>query len=165
MVADQLDITNGHAARMRFSRFKQHMEGIPPTPRKPRQTSTAQKNPMFEMALKAPKKKGVASRGESMSGVESLVKPETRLSVKGESFADCDPMNGVEKPVKTEPVIKQECQEGESVPDLVLRKRKSLSVSDNPASALPAAGRLRQQTIQPSVKTEPDVKIEPTSDD
>ena len=35
MAAD-LDITNGHAARMRFSRFKQHMEGVPPTPRKPR---------------------------------------------------------------------------------------------------------------------------------
>ena len=36
MVASQLGITNGHAARMRFSRFKQHMEGVPTTPRKPR---------------------------------------------------------------------------------------------------------------------------------
>ena len=36
LVADSLNITNGHAARMRFSRFKQHMEGIPTQPRTPR---------------------------------------------------------------------------------------------------------------------------------
>ncbi|KAI9842211.1 MAG: hypothetical protein M1837_007424 [Sclerophora amabilis] len=33
-VAAQLEITNGHAARMRFSRFKQHMEGVVPSPRR-----------------------------------------------------------------------------------------------------------------------------------
>ena len=33
-VAAQLNITNGHAARMRFSRFKQAMEGVVPAPRK-----------------------------------------------------------------------------------------------------------------------------------
>ncbi|KAI9807608.1 MAG: hypothetical protein M1825_005548 [Sarcosagium campestre] len=33
-VADQLSITNGHAARMRYSRFKQAMEGITPTSRR-----------------------------------------------------------------------------------------------------------------------------------
>ncbi|KAL1959474.1 hypothetical protein VTO42DRAFT_1919 [Malbranchea cinnamomea] len=33
LVASQLEITNGHAARMRFSRFRQHMEGIPTNPR------------------------------------------------------------------------------------------------------------------------------------
>src|SRR5271170_1972446 len=36
LVAESLDITNGHAARMRFSRFKQHMEGVPPQSRAPR---------------------------------------------------------------------------------------------------------------------------------
>lgn len=36
LVANGLDITNGHAARMRFSRFKQHMEGAPVQPRNPR---------------------------------------------------------------------------------------------------------------------------------
>ncbi|KAK2766232.1 hypothetical protein FQN54_007748 [Arachnomyces sp. PD_36] len=36
LVASQLEITNGHAARMRFSRFKQHMEGTTTTPRTPR---------------------------------------------------------------------------------------------------------------------------------
>ncbi|PGH17707.1 hypothetical protein AJ80_04715 [Polytolypa hystricis UAMH7299] len=33
LVASQLEITNGHAARMRFSRFRQHMEGTSTTPR------------------------------------------------------------------------------------------------------------------------------------
>ncbi|KAI9774809.1 MAG: hypothetical protein M1840_000025 [Geoglossum simile] len=34
LVASQLEITNGHAARMRFSRFKQHMEGVTPGSRR-----------------------------------------------------------------------------------------------------------------------------------
>ncbi|PGH18819.1 hypothetical protein AJ79_00232 [Helicocarpus griseus UAMH5409] len=36
LVASQLEITNGHAARMRFSRFRQHMEGISTVQRTPR---------------------------------------------------------------------------------------------------------------------------------
>ncbi|KAI9814033.1 MAG: hypothetical protein M1827_003497 [Pycnora praestabilis] len=40
-VATQLSITNGHAARMRFSRFKQHMEGVVPAPRSRRNTPSS----------------------------------------------------------------------------------------------------------------------------
>lgn len=36
LVASQLDISNGHAARMRYSRFRQHIEGIQAVPRAPR---------------------------------------------------------------------------------------------------------------------------------
>ncbi|KAH8431920.1 uncharacterized protein LDX57_009569 [Aspergillus melleus] len=36
VVASQLEISNGHAARMRYSRFRQQMEGITSTPRAPR---------------------------------------------------------------------------------------------------------------------------------
>ncbi|KAF7506606.1 hypothetical protein GJ744_011643 [Endocarpon pusillum] len=36
LVAGTLEITNGHAARMRYSRFKQHMEGAVTQPRAPR---------------------------------------------------------------------------------------------------------------------------------
>ncbi|KAI9873376.1 MAG: hypothetical protein M1830_000476 [Pleopsidium flavum] len=51
IVALQLDITNGHAARMRFSRFKQHMEGIPISPRKPRiSASRPAKKPKLDKA-------------------------------------------------------------------------------------------------------------------
>ncbi|KAL2004822.1 hypothetical protein VTN00DRAFT_3095 [Thermoascus crustaceus] len=43
LVASQLDISNGHAARMRFSRFRQHMEGIQSTPRPKRTTNKSEK--------------------------------------------------------------------------------------------------------------------------
>ncbi|KAE8341208.1 hypothetical protein BDV24DRAFT_163635 [Aspergillus arachidicola] len=41
LVANQLEISNGHAARMRYSRFRQQMEGITSTPR----TSRTKKSP------------------------------------------------------------------------------------------------------------------------
>lgn len=43
LVASQLEISNGHAARMRFSRFKQQMEGTTSTPRasKPKKSTKA----------------------------------------------------------------------------------------------------------------------------
>lgn len=43
-MASQLEISNGHAARMRFSRFKQQMEGTTSTPRasKPKKHSKSQ---------------------------------------------------------------------------------------------------------------------------
>ncbi|THC94574.1 hypothetical protein EYZ11_005934 [Aspergillus tanneri] len=44
LVASQLDISNGHAARMRYSRFRQQMEGITSTPRAPRPKKTANKS-------------------------------------------------------------------------------------------------------------------------
>lgn len=44
-MASQLEISNGHAARMRYSRFRQQMEGIASTPRssRPRKTSSKPK--------------------------------------------------------------------------------------------------------------------------
>src|SRR5580700_7050505 len=38
-VSNELKITNGHAARMRYSRFKQQMEGSTGKPRRPRQST------------------------------------------------------------------------------------------------------------------------------
>ncbi|GFF35271.1 hypothetical protein IFM61606_02844 [Aspergillus udagawae] len=43
LVASQLEISNGHAARMRYSRFRQQMEGITSTPRSSRPKKTAAK--------------------------------------------------------------------------------------------------------------------------
>ncbi|GAD97997.1 predicted protein [Paecilomyces variotii No. 5] len=45
LVASQLEISNGHAARMRYSRFKQHMEGVPTNPRNPRPKKAPSKKP------------------------------------------------------------------------------------------------------------------------
>ncbi len=44
-VAAALEITNGHAARMRFSRFKQAMEGVVPAPRRRTTTTPRVKKP------------------------------------------------------------------------------------------------------------------------
>ncbi|KAL5365388.1 hypothetical protein BJX96DRAFT_179793 [Aspergillus floccosus] len=43
LVASQLEISNGHAARMRYSRFRQQMEGITSTPRSSRPKKTPSK--------------------------------------------------------------------------------------------------------------------------
>ncbi|OJJ43239.1 hypothetical protein ASPZODRAFT_146262 [Penicilliopsis zonata CBS 506.65] len=43
LVASQLEISNGHAARMRYSRFKQQMEGTTSTPRASRPKKTGSK--------------------------------------------------------------------------------------------------------------------------
>ncbi len=63
-MASQLGITNGHAARMRYSRFKQHMEGIPAAPRKPRSNV-----PRPVKKLKLEEADGSNREGETMSGV------------------------------------------------------------------------------------------------
>ena len=85
-VAGQLDITNGHAARMRFSRFKQQMEGIPPAPRKPRSAVPRNKKPKLQ---KPPKP-------EPRDDASLLVKAKT------------EPMHGIESTIKPEPFIKEE---------------------------------------------------------
>ena len=65
-VANEINITNGHAARMRFSRFKQHMEGAVPSTRKPRETHQQKK-------VKTQKK---SKREEGGNDAKSKVKAE-----------------------------------------------------------------------------------------
>ena len=92
MVADSLDITNGHAARMRFSRFKQQMEGIPTTPRKPRPSAPRRKKP----------------KPEDMPKPAVQPKPERQTLIKAENREDGEQMDGVEMTVKPEPKVKNE---------------------------------------------------------
>ncbi|KAF3479818.1 uncharacterized protein GIQ15_06794 [Arthroderma uncinatum] len=51
LVASQLEITNGHAARMRFSRFRQHMEGNTTTARTPRVKKPKAETPKSKKAM------------------------------------------------------------------------------------------------------------------
>ncbi|MCJ1462302.1 hypothetical protein MMC07_000902 [Pseudocyphellaria aurata] len=74
-VAENLGITNGHAARMRFSRFKQQMEGVAPSPRKPRSAVAHDKKPKRE---KAKPKREVEPKENS----QPLVKPEVRGDIE-----------------------------------------------------------------------------------
>ena len=94
-MAGQLDITNGHAARMRFSRFKQQMEGIPPAPRKPRTTTPRSKKPKPE---KVPK-------------LERRSKEEEHHPIKAETEATTESMDGIETTVEPPSVIKEESLE------------------------------------------------------
>ena len=68
-VASQLDITNGHAARMRFSRFRAQMEGTTSTPRK----RAAPNSTRSKKSIKTEegKRKGL----EASSAIESEVPP------------------------------------------------------------------------------------------
>ena len=72
-VAENLDITNGHAARMRFSRFKQQMEGVQPPQRKPRPGPAHHKRQKQEKLKPKPKVK-----------TEKRLKRENQLPVKPE---------------------------------------------------------------------------------
>ncbi|KAL2050883.1 hypothetical protein ABVK25_008781 [Lepraria finkii] len=123
-VANGLDITNGHAARMRFSRFKQQMEGTASQPRKPRPTAPRPKKtkpdkpPSSETA-------NTNANGQQESGIkgESMVKGEPGVKaeniIKGEPIVKAEPrledeiMQDVELEAKPEPIIKEETKEDE----------------------------------------------------
>ncbi|MCJ1397947.1 hypothetical protein MMC11_001143 [Xylographa trunciseda] len=123
-VASDLEITNGHAARMRFSRFKQHMEGIPPTPRKPRSDARQHKKAKTEKNVKAEGKPAKAEKSsmksepmeQQHSGIfedevnhgfsakeEPLIKPDP--------FSEPGPLVKPEPSVKPEPLVKEEPME------------------------------------------------------
>lgn len=73
LVASQLEISNGHAARMRYSRFKQQMEGTTSTPR----GSRAKKNAKGE--------KGANAKGEmKQDATHPTLKLEPDVMVKQE---------------------------------------------------------------------------------
>ena len=114
-MASDLEITNGHAARMRFSRFKQHMEGIPPTPRKPRSESHQHKKAKTEKSSKAVGKRAKAessiAKSESMeqqplANIEGDITNE--FNAKKEPFVKLDPFLEPEPLIKPEPTIKPE---------------------------------------------------------
>ena len=114
-MASDLEITNGHAARMRFSRFKQHMEGVPPTPRKPRSDARPPKKAKTEKNAKAVGKRAKAENSTMIS--ESMDKqPATDLqddisngfNAKEEPFVKLDPFLESEPLIKPEPSIKPE---------------------------------------------------------
>lgn len=80
MVAGSLEITNGHAARMRYSRFKQHVEGVTTQPRAPRTGGKKQKEGKEGKegmeAVKKGKKRGFEEDGDDRVQAASYVKRE-----------------------------------------------------------------------------------------
>lgn len=82
LVAGSLEITNGHAARMRYSRFKQHMEGQITQSRAPKAGKKEKEGKEGKGGLKKGKKRCYEEeeQGEAdvKKGAASCVKSETR---------------------------------------------------------------------------------------
>ncbi|ELR04742.1 hypothetical protein VC83_00681 [Pseudogymnoascus destructans] len=97
LVASDMEITNGHAARMRFARFKNQMEGTVPKARAPRDKS------------RAPKAKRVKTKDEKKEedgGEKALLK----LKLEEGATADSAPTSGGpadQAPVRS-PAVKPE---------------------------------------------------------
>ena len=106
LVADSLDITNGHAARMRFSRFKQHMEGIPTQPRaaRPKKESGKEGKSGKDKGMKRSLEdgfKGENEKGEDCGDENPKVKEESSISIKVEpGLRDSRSDDGEPPPVK-----------------------------------------------------------------
>ena len=83
LVASELGITNGHAARMRFSRFKQTMEGVQPT-RRPRAENHKQQKAKLEKRRKGGESEAAANvKKEDPS---SVLSPRRERGIKSEEF-------------------------------------------------------------------------------
>ncbi|KAI9785469.1 MAG: hypothetical protein M1839_009210 [Geoglossum umbratile] len=93
LVASQLDITNGHAARMRFSRFKQHMEGVVPGTRRRAGSvggGRAAKRSKGEKSKKGKKEKEVAGgekEDDDPSAAPTAEEEGAGVAVKPEPFS------------------------------------------------------------------------------
>lgn len=172
-MASSLEITNGHAARMRWSRLKQQMEGSQPQAKKPRTTAPQVK-----------KRKAAASGNQ-----EQVQKPEERSaaeappSVKAEPGSSADPMIGVNVAIPTmtnvkpeqDPIVPSLPSSPRSLPGNVDSERMqwvpwiqspySLPVPPAQHGALQFAPGIAAPLpgILP-VKPEPNVKVEPRGD-
>ena len=173
-VAENLDITNGHAARMRYSRFKQQMEGIQPPPRKPRSgginktLKQEKRKPKSKLKVEKPKKEDQipikSEPGESASSVYSQV-PYT--PIKSEQLESTGSLcNQVpENPyalVKTEPVDEGY---GNNTGEMSWTSIQPFQAPEEDYS-IP---RMENDTLDPMtglvrIKKEPQVKVEPEWD-
>lgn len=86
---------------MRFSRFKQQMEGVPPSPRKPRSTVSHQKKPKREKAKPKrelePKHDNPLVKPEPRDDIEQMLEDSIfhpAALVKDEPIEDYDPQVG-----------------------------------------------------------------------
>jgi hypothetical protein len=147
LVADGLDITNGHAARMRFSRFKQHMEGIPAQARNPRSKKDDKDKNVKGKRLKRGLEDDI--KGEDIKGLDGVddkanVKCEPACCIKHEPGMIEESIGTEEPPavrVKREPKGNQITSAANSRPDylsLPVRSQEPLPAASL-AFATPAA--------------------------
>ena len=163
-----MDITNGHAARMRYSRFKAQMEGVAPAPRKARAAAPRQKKAKPDKSDKKDRKpteehQGTVFKVEKEEDVDAM--PGVEPTVKEEHF------------VKPEPMIKAELageEDGTWSPDDSVDAGVMQQMSLAPAALvdhdylqpyLPANDTYQVSPDLVAVKSEPVVKMEPLWED
>ncbi len=83
LVAGSLEITNGHAARMRYSRFKQHMEGATTQPKSPRAGKKEKEGKEGKEVGKKGKKRGFEEEMDDQKEAPVLPKSEPGLAGTG----------------------------------------------------------------------------------
>ena len=83
LVAGSLEITNGHAARMRYSRFKQHMEGSITHPRAPRASKKEKEGKEGKEVGKKGKKRGFEEDTDDQKDAPIFPKSEPGLAGTG----------------------------------------------------------------------------------
>lgn len=112
-VSQELGITNGHAARMRYSRFRQQVDGITPTPRGPRKRSAEPKRA----------RRHTAAKGKLEKHEDTKDDPEYPNIKRSASQEPNDLCTAPKKRAKTKPDVKDEIDE-DDIP-LSQRVRKS----------------------------------------
>lgn len=146
---------------MRFSRFKQHMEGVAPAPRKPRASASHRQK-------KAKSEKRVDDEKKSKTELQPPIKPDpTEMQVD---------MPGAAVMVKPECLVKEEAVEHVGVEALSLGDFASLAPTDqmqiplhmakddvSSMTDLEGSSRLDDSCSLPTsaIKCEPMVKLEP----
>jgi hypothetical protein len=83
LVSAELEITNGHAARMRYSRFKAQMEGRAPSERKPRDPNRSPRTPKAKRVKTDPGTK--KENGEQSSINKVKLEPGLHDAMGGEA--------------------------------------------------------------------------------
>ncbi|KAL6720268.1 hypothetical protein ACLMJK_002189 [Lecanora helva] len=101
-VANEIGITNGHAARMRYSRLKAQMEGQPAASR------TSKAAVPRKRKAKADKGTNKAETSHEVQQQQGEASIERSHGVKAESQDSTEPMRAIGSSPETEPVVKKE---------------------------------------------------------
>lgn len=152
---------------MRFSRFKQQMEGTPTQTRKPR--------------VSAPKPKKEKQKKDKGSEPDKSIKGDTLARIKPEPDNGAEPMLGVETTVTGPPQIKQEPKEETfeiaplAVTDMGAEGIRRMSLEAKPEPEMPSFppcdDPFAPSQATPAIKEEmpfkfePEVKLEPRWDE
>jgi hypothetical protein len=146
LVAGSLEITNGHAARMRYSRFKQHMEGQTTQPRAPRAGKKEKEGKEGKEGLKKGKKRILEEdvdhvRGETAPYLKNETRPDgegarvkrecSGIHIKNEHGVPYTTSSAVH--IKSEPGLHQDEQTAvaEAIPTIRVKREPGLAIKDS----------------------------------